>query len=271
MKFRKVYFLMKILFFLFYTQLLFSQSFKKLNLAIEVTGKAVSCFGVCDGIASVNVTGGTPPYNYLWSPFNETDSAIYNLCTGTYTVTVTDNLGFSESDTIFIEEPNALNLYINNVIHESAPGMNNGSATVSVSGGTPPYNYNWNPSFQDSSTATGLSAGTHYVTVTDSNGCTTTEWVDISTTTGVLNISFKTEFAFFPNPANEEITLKIEGNIKEPRVEIYDISGRKLKEVSNIKGNEVKISLTNLSKGVYFVKLVDKEGKEYFVEKVIVE
>ncbi|HTB32305.1 MAG TPA: hypothetical protein VK808_09790, partial [Bacteroidia bacterium] len=53
-------------------------------------------------------------------------------------------------------------------------GSNNGSATVTATGGTAPYTYLWNPGGQTNATATGLSAGTYTVTVTSSGGCSTT-------------------------------------------------------------------------------------------------
>jgi hypothetical protein len=48
----------------------------------------------------------------------------------------------------------------------------NGSASVNITSGTPPYTYSWLPSGQSTATATGLCAGTHTVSVTDSNSCT---------------------------------------------------------------------------------------------------
>jgi len=60
-------------------------------------------------------------------------------------------------------------------------GGNDGTATVTVSGGTTPYTYLWDdPLFQTTATATGLSAGTYIVTVTDDGGCTVTDTVIVT-------------------------------------------------------------------------------------------
>src|SRR5690606_20161457 len=69
-------------------------------------------------------------------------------------------------------------------------GSSNGTATVTVSGGIAPYTYSWSPTGGTSATATGLSAGTYEVTVTDANGCILTETFTI-TETDVININLQ--------------------------------------------------------------------------------
>jgi hypothetical protein len=61
----------------------------------------------------------------------------------------------------------------------SCNGGNNGSATVTASGGTPPYSYSWSNG-QTTATATGLSAGIYTVTVTDANGLSYTDQITIT-------------------------------------------------------------------------------------------
>ena len=61
-------------------------------------------------------------------------------------------------------------------------GQNNGHATVSVEGGTAPYNYAWNiPEAQNSATLGNLAGGEYTVVVTDANGCSATSSVEITT------------------------------------------------------------------------------------------
>ena len=64
-------------------------------------------------------------------------------------------------------------------------GGSNGSATVNVTGGTAAYTYSWSPTGGTAATATGLSAGTYTVTVTDANGCTTTQSFTLTQPTAV--------------------------------------------------------------------------------------
>ena len=137
-----------------------------------VTTTNVTCHGLCDGTATANATSGTPPFTYLWNT-NATTPAISNLCPGQYWVTVTDHLNQTASDTVTITEPAALTLSIT-VDNSPCVGASDGSVTAVVTGDAPPFAYNWQPSSQTTVTATGLSAGTHNLTVTDTSGCTIT-------------------------------------------------------------------------------------------------
>jgi uncharacterized repeat protein (TIGR01451 family) len=127
--------------------------------------------GQCDGSATILVSGGTGPYTYLWSPSGVTTPTAGNLCAGTYIVQVTDGSGCSVSVSVAIPNSGTLTGSISSTA--SSCNICNGTATVNISGGAPPYTYSWNdPSAQTSSTATGLCAGVTYsVAITDSLGC----------------------------------------------------------------------------------------------------
>ena len=136
---------------------------------------APTCTGNSDGIATANITGGTAPFNYLWSEGQTTRTAT-KLGNGTYSVTVTDALGCTATSAHFeVIEPELL-LFQNPSYISTPPncyGGADGEATIMVQGGTPPYKYNWldapgNPTDQ---TATGLTAGIYWFTVTDANDC----------------------------------------------------------------------------------------------------
>jgi gliding motility-associated-like protein len=151
-----------------------------------------SCPLSCDGSATVVPSGGFPPYSYSWTPapIQVTQTAT-NLCAGTYTITVTDSLNCISVDTITINST-GLNLAITSVVPESCYNACDGSATVSVTNGTSPFTYLWNPTSQITPTATNLCVGTYMVTVTDSILCvdsisTNITGPDILTVTASIN------------------------------------------------------------------------------------
>lgn len=140
-------------------------------ISVVSTQVNVACTGASNGAASLNVSGGTPPYTYLWSPGGYTFPNIIGLHQGIYNVTITDFNGCEEHYFVDISEPAPLTAAITASQNVSCYGLSNGSATVTPAGGTPPYSYSWSPSGSTSQTATGLNSGTHTVFVADSKGC----------------------------------------------------------------------------------------------------
>jgi gliding motility-associated-like protein len=119
-----------------------------------------------NGTATISAGGGSPPYTYLWSN-SQTSLTATGLATGTYTVTVTDSEECTKVESFLITQSL---ITANTTVTDAFCGNDNGTATISPNGGSPPYTYQWSNSLT-SSTATGLAAGSYNVTVTDSNNC----------------------------------------------------------------------------------------------------
>ncbi len=136
------------------------------------TSTNVSCFGGNNGAATVTANGGTTPYSYLWSNGAYT-ATISGLTAGTYNVSITDALGCTSATSVIITEPTLLTSAISASTNVSCFGGNNGSATITANGGTPPYSYLWSNN-ANTATITGLVAGVYNVTITDALGCTST-------------------------------------------------------------------------------------------------
>ncbi|MFQ5335654.1 MAG: SprB repeat-containing protein, partial [Flavobacteriales bacterium] len=140
------------------------------------------CYADSSGSATVSASGSNPPYSFLWdsNANNQTDSTATGLAAGTYLVTITDSLGCQDVDTVTVGEPPAITSATasTDILCNSD---SSGSATVMAGGGTQGYTYAWSDwNNQADTTATGLAAGTYYVTVTDSNGCTLVDTVLLS-------------------------------------------------------------------------------------------
>ncbi|TPD69941.1 T9SS type A sorting domain-containing protein [Flavobacterium microcysteis] len=146
----------------------------------------VSCNGGANGTATVAPTGGTTPYSYSWAPVGGTNATATGLTAGTYTVTVTDFNGCQATRTYTINQPTALGGTASKT-DVSCNGGSNGTASVSVTGGTPSYTYSWAPSGGSAATATGLAAGTYTVTVTDANACQITRTVTVNQPASALS------------------------------------------------------------------------------------
>ncbi|MBV6485583.1 MAG: hypothetical protein KFKLKKLM_02153 [Flavobacteriales bacterium] len=145
----------------------------------------VSCSGTCDGTASVTPSGGTAPYTFLWAN-GQTSASVSNLCVGPTSVTITDFNGCTNVVNFDITSPNVLTV-ITSSTDVSCNGGNDGTATVTPANGTAPYTFQWDdPLFQTTPTATGLTAGTYNVTVTDVNGCSTNDVVTINENTLIV-------------------------------------------------------------------------------------
>jgi hypothetical protein len=142
-----------------------------LNATISKTN--VSCNGAADGTITVNVSTGTPPFQYSLDNVTWLTSNIFTgLAAGTYTVYYRDNNACSNSQSIIIIQPPVLNA----TLTSQAPrcfGYNDGSIVVAASGGTSPYQYSLNNvTWQSNSTYSGLVAGTYTIYCRDVNGCT---------------------------------------------------------------------------------------------------
>ena len=154
---------------------------------ISVNGvQDLDCAGDANGIIDIDVTGGTSPYTYAWSN-GETTQDVLNLTAGNYEVTVGDQQGcFAFMDTL-IKEPPPITFSVS--VTDASCGLSDGEATITTSGGTPGYTYNWADfSPPHNATRTGLAAGVYRVTVSDSEGCSSDVLVTVSED-GAPNIS----------------------------------------------------------------------------------
>ena len=136
------------------------------ELTIDVTN--VSCYGSCDGSLTAIINFGTPPYTYNWSN-GCTTQICNNLCAGTYSLTVIDSMGEQDTASAIVNEPPILTINLSST-NVSCFGYSNGDASVTVSGGTPPYSYQWSNG-QTTSSISNLTIGDYSITVTDNNGC----------------------------------------------------------------------------------------------------
>lgn len=160
--------------------------------SIQVFGQNIACHGTSTGTLSLTIAGGTAPHTVLWTGpngFSSSQQDLTGIAAGEYQVTVTDANGCMATGNYTMSESPALSGAISGVQHVSCNGGSNGQATVTASGGMPPYAFNWDSApAQTGATASGLTAGNYTVTITDGYGCTAQAAVAISEPATILTV-----------------------------------------------------------------------------------
>lgn len=152
-------------------------------LATSASHINVNCFGGTDGRATIIPSGGSPGYSFQWSN-GETLNSDSSLTAGIYFVTITDQHSCTITDSVVLTEPIAITI-THTETNAACSGSANGTASVAVVGGTPPYSYTWSPVSSNTYYAANLSAGLYSVTVTDAHGCTGNDQITITNPTPV--------------------------------------------------------------------------------------
>ena len=152
----------------------------------------ISCNGADDGLAYATAQGGNTPYTFTWSSNNQVGDTVNTITPGTHVVTVVDDRGCTANDTMYMYEPDSLDINIDDslTVWPYCIGVNSASLTSVASGGTPGYSYAWDDNLvapQLTATATHLLAGVYTVTVTDDRGCTASDTTDIDSTTNMMS------------------------------------------------------------------------------------
>jgi subtilisin-like proprotein convertase family protein len=147
-------------------------------LLAGVIGTNAKCFEQASGSALGSVAGGSTPYSYAWSNGQTAQTAV-NLVAGNYSLTVTDANLCTKTSSVVIGQPTAITVLISSV-PTSCNGGDDGSATVTPSGGTPTYTYEWDGGVAQTSANVGNLVHQNYnVTITDANACTLVKTVEV--------------------------------------------------------------------------------------------
>ena len=190
----------------------------------NVTTTDILCYGVCDGTATANPTGGNPGgYTYQWSanaaPNVLTNPGIIDLCIGSYTVDVLDSKNCPGTETITILAPDSLDIS-SSQIEVSCGGYCDGSASAVVNaGGVANYTHNWSTGFSETipagqiSTVNLLCAGTYTDTIVDANGCDTVLTFIITEPDTLLTTTTFTNVTCFAACDGKAFTTPINGTI----------------------------------------------------------
>ena len=238
-------------------------------IVINYIKKDVSCNGVCDGEIDLTVTGGNPPYlYYTWNnTFLNIEDQI-NLCPDYYVVTVVDSKSCDAiGGHIIISEPDSIKIEYTSIPENE--GNADGSIDITVTGGTPPYEYVWNDGAMQEDRIN-IPYGNFIVTVTDANLCENNVEVILDFVSSSQNITENNQIKVFPNPTNKGyFVVKMDKISENTNIELVDLSGKSIVKYNSIKNPELKVNTQNMDAGIYFVRIVN-DGN-LVVRKIVVE
>ncbi|WP_115839727.1 T9SS type A sorting domain-containing protein, partial [Winogradskyella sediminis] len=224
-------------------------------VASSVVDSNASCNGGSDGSATASATGGTAPYTYLWSNA-ATTASIVGVVAGTYNVTITDANGCTDTSSVTITEPTALD---NSITQDS------GVLTANQAGAT----YQWYacPNTllvgETDQSFTPSEVGSYKVEIT-MGACVEESACEDVTVLGLEEVENNFKFSMYPNPSdrNVHITTSMDGYFQ-----VINQLGQIIKTFKVDANIESTVYVGDLNNGFYFVKSVNNN----FIQKLIVK
>lgn len=233
------------------------------DLAVNMNIQNITCAGLSDGSMTANPQGGSPPYSYSWGTVpSQTTQTIQNLAPGTFYVTVQEANGCFAAGHGTVIDPENFYANVNITQNISCFGEADGVLTVSGHGGTPPYTYVWdaNAGGQTTAIASGLAAGTYFVTITDSYNCVLEHSVTLTNppqiyATGQVTSNFG-NFNISCNNANDGTAIAIPTGGSPPYYYQW----------SSNAGNQTSQIATGLGAGEFYATVSDMYGCEATIQ-----
>jgi hypothetical protein len=134
------------------------------------------CFGDSLGAIFLEIQSNPEPYTILWNNGSNSDF-IEELPFGDYQASISNAMGCESVWSYTIEQPESALTLITDIGHETNPSE--GHIHLGIIGGTSPYQIIWLDLFSDNASLTDLTAGIYLVTVTDANGCVTSNQYEV--------------------------------------------------------------------------------------------
>lgn len=202
-----------------------------------------ACAGNNDGAVSITASGGTMPYTYDIGTVSSNQTGLFtNLSPNTYSYTVTDVNGCQITGGFTVNAGSFLSASVNTV-DETCSGADDGTATITVGGGTSPYTFSLvsGPS-NNTGIFNGLADGTYNYSIVDANGCNLTGNFTIDP--GItLNVSGVITPVTCPGGLDGAIDLTVTGGTTV----LYEWSNTAISEdVSNLQSGIYRVTVTDL-------------------------
>jgi gliding motility-associated-like protein len=207
---------------------------------------ATSSDSLCPGsVFNMNASGGdfydwSGPDNFSAATASAFVDSVSTLHAGEYVVTVTDNFGCKDKDTIslFVFSAPSLTFQLDDV---TCAGGTDGAVTA-IASGNGPFSYLWNPGGSTDSALVSIGEGVYYVTVADSNNCAVSDSIFL-----VDPLPFITGISSLPancTSADGSATVTVDG-LAPPYLFSWAPSGGTAATVPNLPFGNVNVTVTN--------------------------
>lgn len=249
-----------------------------LTVEVEET-HFVSCHDDSDGELTAHGKGGKPivsaqlPYTYTWYKISggakevlplQMDSIAHNLVAGQYQVKITDTNGITAESAVFeLKQPDLLTLSFTT----RPPSCNSGSGLISttVTGGTPPYTYEWNKERATEATLAIEEAGSYFVRVLDSHGCSITGTVEVSSPDAIsIKPTITNPTCFDAN--NGAISLELSGGTAPYTIRWEDDNNVTTANRENLKAGEYVAVITDKASCTLHYRVVLEQPEALIVK-----
>ncbi len=237
--------------------------------SLTANGSSVTC-SYDLGTASVTVTGGTPPFLYLWDN-GETDSSLTDLGVGSYNVQVVDAAGCVRFVTADVAGPDDLDVMFT---QEDLTGEGLCDIKTNITGGNTPYaSFQWredqgtnNVDIAGETNQDYLSApnGLYWLVVTDAQGCVDSAQYQMSAcATGIDPIDVVNGVSIYPNPTSGKVNVELTSVSDDIEVVVFDAIGNKVAGTTELRGNVAEFDLNHVAPGMYLIGVTNNGDTSY--------
>lgn len=225
-----------------------------------------SCFESLDGqIIPDFLSSG---FLYYWN--NSPDEPVIDsIGSGTYAFSLYRYDGtLVNASAITLDAPSELLIELSST--PETDFQENGTASVEITGGVPPYSIQWSTDpIAEGETIEGLSSGMYEVTVTDANGCEQVGNVFLDLIVQIDSpIDEAGAFSFFPNPADNQLWVS-SASPQAANIFIYNLNGQLIKNETVYIANKYAIDVETLPSAIYLIKII-KQGNPVLTRRFTV-
>ncbi len=211
------------------------------GLSISSMATTPATCGLCNGTVTPTITGGTPPYQYMWSN-GSMQFPLNGACPGNYHLTVTDANGCTVAGMASIQDSITVQIVLDTIINANCANNALGSITVHAIGGAGGYTYLWIGG-ENTPTISNLIGGYYTVFVSESGGCSDSMQFYVGNNSNMY-ASIVNTTANCGNNGTAQLTTQ---GLNPPFTYLWS-------------DGQITSTAINLTQGIYFVTITDNIG-----------